>query len=137
MAQKKQANESSTTQRNAGFGINDLVEITRETSLVTYRAAVQNQKAADKMLEKVIEAGAASQEAGLQFTTAYLRNLNQARQEWMDQANQVTERFLTAPPVAFDYPFRNEMEQINDGIAQGAKLVLDAFFAPLRAAAGR
>ncbi|HVF88688.1 MAG TPA: hypothetical protein VNH22_01400 [Blastocatellia bacterium] len=137
MTQKKQANESSTTRRNAGFGLTDLVDVSRETSLVTYRAAVQTQKAADKMLEKMIEAGTASQEAGLQFTRAYVQNLNQARQEWANQANQLTERMLTSSPVAFDYPFRNEVDQINDGIAQGARLVFDVLFAPLRAAGRR
>ncbi len=137
MAQKKQANASSTTQSNAGFDLTDLIDISRETSLVAYRAAVQTQKAADQLVEKVIETGTASQEAGVQFTRAYLRNMNQARQEWLNQANQVTERLLTASPVAFEYPFKNEIDQINDGIAQGTKLVFDAFFAPLRAAARR
>ena len=126
MTQKKQANASSTAQRNAGFLLTDLVDISRETSLVTYRAAVETQ-AADRMLNKMIEANAASREAGLQFTTAYLRTLNQARQEWQDQANQVTEKILTTSPVAFDYPFKNEIDQINEGIAQGARLVFDAF----------
>src|SRR5215213_659115 len=135
MTQKKQANEPSTTQTNAGFGLTDLVDVSRETSMVTYRAAVQAQKAADKMIEKMIEAGTTSQEAGLQFTRAYLQNMNHARQEWLNQANQVAERLLTASPAAFDYPFKNEVDQINDGIAQGARLVIDAFFAPLKAAA--
>jgi polyhydroxyalkanoate synthesis regulator phasin len=137
MTQKKEARESSTTQTNAGFGLTDLVDVSRETSMATYRAAVQTQKAADKMIEKMIEAGTTSQEAGLQFTRAYLQNMNQARQEWLNQANQVTERLLTASPTAFDYPFKNEVDQINDGIAQGARLVIDAFFAPLKAAARR
>jgi hypothetical protein len=137
MAQKKQANASSTAQGNAGFDLTDLVDMSRETSLVAYRAAVQTQKAADQMLEKMIEAGTASQEAGLQFGRAYLNTLNQARQDWLSQANQVTERLLTTSPTAFEYPFKNEVGQINDGIAQGAKLLFDAFFAPLRAAAGR
>lgn len=145
MAQKKQANASSTSQsttqstaqRSAGFDLTDLIDISRETSLVTYRAAVQTQKATGQLVEKMIEAGTASQEAGLQFTRAYLQNMNQARQEWLDQANQVTERLLNASPVAFEYPFKNEIDQINEGIAQGTKLVFDAFFAPLRAAARR
>ena len=137
MTQKKQANASSTAQKNAGFDLTDLVDISRETSLVTYRAAVETQKAADQMIEKVIEAGAASREAGLQFTTSYLRTLNKARQDWQGQANQVTEKILTTSPVAFEYPFKNEIDQLNEGLAQGARLVFDAFFAPLRAAARR
>ena len=137
MTQKKQANASSTARGNAGFDLTDLIDISRETSLVTYRAAVETQKAADRMLEKMIEAGTASQEAGLQFGRSYLQTLNQARQGWTSQANQVAERMLTASPSDFEYPFKNEMEQINDGIAQGAKLLFDAFFAPLRAAARR
>ncbi len=137
MAQKKQANASSATRSNSGFDLTDLIDISRETSLVAYRAAVQTQKAADQLVEKVIETGTASQEAGVQFTRAYLRNMNQARQEWLNQANQVTERLLTASPLAFEYPFKSEIDQINDGIAQGTKLVFDAFFAPLRAAARR
>ncbi|HYP29661.1 MAG TPA: hypothetical protein VE262_23310 [Blastocatellia bacterium] len=130
MAQKKQA-------KDAGFDLTELIDMSRETSLVAYRAAVQTQKAADQMLEKMIEAGTASQEAGLQFGRTYLRTVNQSRQDWMGQANQVTERLLTSSPTAFEYPFRNEMEQINDGLAQGARLLFDAFFAPLRAATRR
>ncbi len=136
MAQKKNSNQSSNSPTSGGYGLGTLIELSQQTAVGSLRSAVQAQKAADRMVSALVEAGAASQQAGLNIAVAYVESLNKVRQGWVEQAAEVSEQLLNLSPLEFDYPFRSEVESYNAAILEQSRKAFDVFTAPFRAAMG-
>lgn len=129
MTQKKETNRKPTT---GGFGIGDLVELSQETTVATFRAGVEMQQANARLAQGLVEIGVAAQESNLKAAQGYWNTLNQARQVWLNQAAQATETMLALSPMAFQYPYKTEVEQLGSDVAQTVRQVFDTFTQPLK-----
>ncbi|HKY03907.1 MAG TPA: hypothetical protein VJQ56_03405 [Blastocatellia bacterium] len=134
MTQKK---ETSRKQSADAFGVSDLIELSQQTTLATFRAGVEMQQANARFAQGLIEIGVAARESNLKAAQGYWNALSQARQVWLNQAAQVTETVLALSPVAFQYPYKTEVEQLGSDLVETAKQVFDTFTQPLKTAAGK
>lgn len=127
---------AQTKQSPTQFGFT-FVDLSQETALAVFHAAVQTRQATDKLVQNLVEVGISYQEASARLTKEYASSLHQARQEWMKMATEATEKMLSVSPTSIEYPFKKEVEEFNANIVEGVKRTYELFAGPFSAVTKR
>ena len=91
---------AQTNQSPTQFGFTHLVDLSQETALAAFHAAVQTRQATDRLVQNLMDAGISYQETSTRLAKECAGSLYQARQEWMKKATDVTEKMLSVWPTS-------------------------------------